>query len=96
MKITLFWASMVLCGTAMADLSETTILTTSAALNLETGAVVGSGGDILWDGSTIARRAALRRVTSACWASLILPASRLPISRRKPRLQRQRQLPRSF
>ena len=57
MKITLFWASMVLCGTAMADLSETTILKTSAALNLETGAVVGSGGDILWDGSTIAPQA---------------------------------------
>ncbi len=36
------------------DLSENTILQTGSALNLDTGAVVSSGGDILWNGSTIA------------------------------------------
>jgi len=36
-----------------ADLSENTILLTGSALNLDTGAVVSSGGDILWNGSTI-------------------------------------------
>jgi hypothetical protein len=39
---------------ALADLNETTILETNSALNLDTGAVVGSGGDILWNGSTLA------------------------------------------
>src|SRR5579863_10631910 len=37
-----------------ADLSENTILQTGSALDLDTGAVVNSGGDILWNGSTIA------------------------------------------
>jgi uncharacterized protein (TIGR03437 family) len=37
-----------------ADLSENTTLQTGSALNLDTGAVVSSGGDILWNGSTIA------------------------------------------
>jgi len=37
-----------------ADLSENTVLQTGSALNLDTGAVVSSGGDILWNGSTIA------------------------------------------
>ena len=36
-----------------ADLSENTILQTGSALNLDTGAVAGSGGDILWNGSTL-------------------------------------------
>jgi uncharacterized protein (TIGR03437 family) len=36
-----------------ADLSENTILQTGSGLNLDTGAV-GSGGDILWNGATIA------------------------------------------
>ncbi len=39
---------------AWADLSENTILLTGSALNLDTGAVVSSGGDILWNGSTLA------------------------------------------
>ncbi len=39
-----------------ADLSENTILVTGSTLNLDTGAVAGSGGDILWNGSTIARQ----------------------------------------
>ncbi len=38
-----------------ADLSETTILQSGSTLNLDTGAVAGSGGDILWNGSTITR-----------------------------------------
>ncbi len=37
-----------------ADLSENTVLQTGSALNLDTGAVASSGGDILWNGSTIA------------------------------------------
>ncbi len=37
-----------------ADVSETTILQTGSALSLDTGAVASSGGDILWNGSTIA------------------------------------------
>src|SRR5579862_1729404 len=37
-----------------ADLSENTILQSGLALNLDTGAVVSSGGDILWNGSTLA------------------------------------------
>jgi hypothetical protein len=49
-----FFAAIFFCGTAMADLSETTLLQTNATLNLETGAVAGSGGDILWEGSAIA------------------------------------------
>src|SRR5579872_374230 len=44
----------------LADLSETTILQTSSALNLDTGAVVASGGDILWNGSTIAPQGSAR------------------------------------
>lgn len=40
----------------LADLSETTILQTGSALSLDTGAVASSGGDILWNGSTIARQ----------------------------------------
>lgn len=49
-----------------ADLSENTILQTGSALNLDTGAVASSGGDILWNGSTIARQgsATLRNVGS--------------------------------
>ncbi len=39
---------------ARADLSESTVLQTGSALNLDTGAVLNSGGDILWNGSTIA------------------------------------------
>ncbi len=47
-------AALVFCGAALADLTETTILQTNMTLNLETGAVAGSGGDILWQGSAIA------------------------------------------
>ena len=39
---------------AWADLSENTVLQTGSALNLDTGAVASSGGDLLWNGSTIA------------------------------------------
>jgi uncharacterized protein (TIGR03437 family) len=49
-----FWlASLALSTAALADLSETTILQTNQTLNMDTGAVAGSGGDILWDGSAI-------------------------------------------
>jgi uncharacterized protein (TIGR03437 family) len=49
-----FLAFLVFCIPALADLSETTILQTNMTLNLETGAVAGSGGDIVWQGSAIA------------------------------------------
>ena len=38
---------------ALADLNQTTTLPANTALNLDTGATAASGGDILWDGSTI-------------------------------------------
>jgi uncharacterized protein (TIGR03437 family) len=39
---------------ALADINQTTILQSNTALNLDTGATVTSGGDLLWNGSTIA------------------------------------------
>ncbi len=39
---------------ALADLSQTTTLPATTAVNLDTGATASSGGDILWNGSTIA------------------------------------------
>ena len=38
---------------ALADLNQTTTLQANTTLNLETGATASSGGDILWNGSTI-------------------------------------------
>jgi uncharacterized protein (TIGR03437 family) len=38
---------------ARADLAETPILLTNSAINLDTGAIVNSGGDLLWNGSTL-------------------------------------------
>src|SRR5689334_1124794 len=52
--------ALALPGAALADLSETIILQTNSTLNLETGAVGSSGGDILWDGSTIAPQGAVK------------------------------------
>jgi uncharacterized protein (TIGR03437 family) len=37
----------------LADLSQTTDLPSNTSLNLDTGATAGSGGDILWSGSSI-------------------------------------------
>jgi hypothetical protein len=37
----------------LADLNQTTTLQANTTLNLETGATASSGGDILWNGSTI-------------------------------------------
>ena len=39
---------------ALADLNEATILQANMALDLETGAVASTGGDILWNGTTVA------------------------------------------
>ncbi len=39
---------------ARADISQTTTLQSGKALNLDTGATASSGGDLLWNGSTIA------------------------------------------
>ena len=38
---------------ALADLNQTTTLSANTALNLDTGATAASGGDLLWNGSTI-------------------------------------------
>src|SRR5271154_2587184 len=38
---------------ARADLAETPILLTNSAIDLDTGAIVNSGGDLLWNGSTL-------------------------------------------
>lgn len=38
----------------LADLSQTTTLQANTTLNLDTGAVASSGGDLLWNGTTIA------------------------------------------
>ncbi|HYL39424.1 MAG TPA: hypothetical protein VEV17_26135 [Bryobacteraceae bacterium] len=40
--------------TAFADLSQTTTLTSGQALNLDTGATAGAGGDLLYTGSSLA------------------------------------------
>src|SRR5882724_7556842 len=39
---------------SLANVSETTLLPANAAINLETGGSSGSGGDLLWNGTTIA------------------------------------------
>ena len=39
---------------ALADLSENTILQTNQSINMDTGAIGSSGGDMLWNGSTFA------------------------------------------
>lgn len=50
------WAAFALAlpFSALADLSSTTTLTATQSLNLDTGATAASGGDILWNGSTLA------------------------------------------
>jgi uncharacterized protein (TIGR03437 family) len=45
--------ALALPSVALADLSATTTLQANTALNLVTGATAASGGDILWNGSTI-------------------------------------------
>ncbi len=67
-----------------ADLSENTILQTGSALNLDTGAVAGSGGDILWNGSTIAGRALRRCVITALLGLLISTVCLNPIGSLMP------------
>src|SRR5204862_4802361 len=50
------WAALALAAfpiSALADLSATTTLTATQSLNLDTGATATSGGDILWNGSSI-------------------------------------------
>src|SRR5579864_2256589 len=45
--------SFALAVAARADISQTTSLASGSALNLDTGATVNSGGDLLWNGTTI-------------------------------------------
>ena len=50
--------SFALATAARADINQTITLTAGSALNLDTGAVVSSGGDIRWDGTTISPQGA--------------------------------------
>ena len=45
--------NLALAIAARADISQTTPLTSGNALNLDTGAIVNSGGDLLWNGTTV-------------------------------------------
>lgn len=60
------WADLCLCFgcgvsiAALADLQQTTTLASNTALNLDTGATAASGGDILWNGSTLAPQSKAR------------------------------------
>src|SRR5579862_3111899 len=38
---------------ALADLAENTVLQTNQSIDLSTGAVANSGGDLLWNGTTL-------------------------------------------
>jgi len=48
---------------ALADLGENTILQTNMSINLDTGAIAGSGGDLLWNGSTLAPQGSAKAST---------------------------------
>lgn len=52
-KILLTILPFALAVAARADISQTTALASGNALNLDTGATASSGGDLLWNGSTI-------------------------------------------
>ena len=52
-KILLTILPFALAIAARADISQTTALASGNALNLDTGATASSGGDLLWNGSTI-------------------------------------------
>lgn len=53
----------LLCPLALlADITQTTPLQTGSGLNLDTGATVTSGGDILWNGTTLAPQGKARAV----------------------------------
>src|SRR5579864_3559849 len=45
---------------ALADLNQTTTLQTNQTLNLDTGATGSSGGDLLWNGTTLAPQGAAK------------------------------------
>jgi hypothetical protein len=47
---------------ALADLTRTTTLQANTTLNLETGATGSSGGDLLWDGTTLIPQGAAKAV----------------------------------
>src|SRR5690242_13859105 len=47
-------AAVVFSAVALADISQTATLGANTALSLDTGTTASSGGDILWNGSTIA------------------------------------------
>jgi uncharacterized protein (TIGR03437 family) len=54
----------------LADINQTTTLQSNTALNLDTGATAASGGDILWNGSTIAPQGKARAINIGAFGSL--------------------------
>jgi uncharacterized protein (TIGR03437 family) len=54
----------------LADINQTTTLATNSALNLDTGETVASGGDILWNGSSITPQGKARAVNVGALGSL--------------------------
>lgn len=55
---------------ALADLNQTTTLQTNTALNLDTGATAASGGDLLWNGSSLAPQGKARAINIGGFGSL--------------------------
>ncbi|HEY4359445.1 MAG TPA: hypothetical protein VGN17_00665 [Bryobacteraceae bacterium] len=53
MKLTLLPLLLLTPLAALADLSETTVLLTNTGVNMDTGAIVTSGGDLFWNGTTL-------------------------------------------
>jgi len=58
-------AVLALPAVALADLAETTVLLTNSAINMDTGAVVSSGGDLLWNGTALVPQGAAKARFSA-------------------------------
>src|SRR6266481_4965841 len=48
-------AALMFAGTALADINnQTVVLQTNSAINLDSGAVVSTGGDLRWTGTSLA------------------------------------------
>ena len=85
--------ALILPCAARADLSENTILQANTGLDLDNGAVISSGGDILWNGSTITPQGSARvrnlgnigptnfnGLTESYWVSVAPGANSTPIA----------------
>jgi len=54
------WLCLFVPLLAFADLNETTVLQTNATVNLETGAVADSGGDLTWTGTILSLQSGVK------------------------------------